>query len=929
MSVHVRLPEKIEGEWIWKKSHFTHPDNFLLFRKEFVSASIGMETNLWISANCNYQLFINGKFIGFGPRAHHNVGCSYIDQHDVTFYLESGINVLSVIVYYTNDHLRKNPRRPGLWCQMASSKEEILKSDSSWLIHCGGSYAANRARVSCSGVFTEFFNSIDCPYHWNYNTFMPNEEWTRPDYCEAVSNEFGARLELHPLSPSVIADETYPFLQITRGEYGNPPNWTQVVFERVNGDGEEAYAAASFIFSDVEKDIPVKIFSDDPFKFFCGNRLVTWGDCCHGEEGRVLHLKPGWNRLLLVQTPSRHSMGFMIIFATEEPIRIYQDTMDRSGEEWNLVGPLKLPLKESTSSLKFESLKTWLYRPLLSGITDIHDFLRFCSFEPEETPSGRREISSGEYVLFKQSILRYGFVTIELEASHGDVVDISIGKGLDTNNFVKFRKNHRTTHTMVCRKGKNFFRTFIPSDCLYVQISGRIVHGHVKVLNVAFEELTRVTRFVTSFKTSDESLNQLWEIGKQTLRRSSAFIPLSGIQSENEAYMLDCYIDSINMVGVFGDYEYMSSRLRQFIEIQFENGDIPALTYDSRNVSQVNQLFFLPIWINYNYRMTGNKQELLSLLHPLDLTREYFEALINDETGLLSDIDHRFALENRFEKVEFGSDEAPTYLNALFCRFLLSAAEVYSSADMETKRQRCVLLAQKVAERLLQNNFDPELQLFRLRSQHPEDRQANYCFIANFCAMFGGVLPLEMFENFFYTFFNYDPPFDKTEQSKHPYFQFLFLEMMFALGQKDWAYRYFKQYWEERICGDTGAWTSITDPSLPAFTKFSNGSVVAPNVFLLREVLGLRAAEVGHAVVFFNPASKYVDWVEASIQMHKGRLKIKWEKLADGSLDITIDSTVPIKVVPELSKEELANATFRLSDGVILLSPPAEEEVQQ
>ena len=56
-----KMPTRIMGEWIWKNSLLNHPDSFLLMRKEFVCSTVNLDSLLWISANCAYQLFINGK----------------------------------------------------------------------------------------------------------------------------------------------------------------------------------------------------------------------------------------------------------------------------------------------------------------------------------------------------------------------------------------------------------------------------------------------------------------------------------------------------------------------------------------------------------------------------------------------------------------------------------------------------------------------------------------------------------------------------------------------------------------------------------------------------------------------------------------------------------------------------------------------------
>lgn len=173
--------------------------------------------------------------------------------------------------------------------------------------------------------------------------------------------------------------------------------------------------------------------------------------------------------------------------------------------------------------------------------------------------------------------------------------------------------------------------------------------------------MTRAERQETVFHCSDELLNRFWEIGRQTLRRSAAFVPLAESRADNDCYMLDAYIDAVNMAAVFGDYEYANARLQQFVDAQLENGDIPALTFGTRHASQVHQLFFFPVWIYYNYRFAANITRLREMIPSLDLTREYFEAMIDEETGLLTDAEIRFGFQSKISFGEFKEGEIPTY----------------------------------------------------------------------------------------------------------------------------------------------------------------------------------------------------------------------------------------------------------------------------
>ncbi len=922
----VKLPNRIYGNWIWKQSLLNHPDSVLLLRKEFVCSTVGLETNLWISACCAYQLFINGRFIGFGPRAHQNIGTSYIDQHDVTFFLEAGVNVIAVQVYYNVDQLHSYKCSPGLWCQMATSREEVLASDSSWMVFEGYCFCGPRARISADQGMVQFFRAEQCPRNWTSPIFMPDSAWSHPD-CMVPVGDFGSRLELHPLAPPSIGVEHPPFSPVARGRVMGVPNWTQVVFEGCTGDGVETYAAVTYLFCERAETLEVRLFSDDPYKLFCNNKLVSAAECRMGETTETIELHSGWNRLLLAQTPGRHAMGFVILFPDTpfgNEVRIYQDMFADAPAAWSVAGPLKLLLAEATPSLRFDRLNVKSCSATLAQLTDPSSLLSDCVFETEAEPDWGRQLETGDYILFKLDTLRYGFVRLVVDALPGDIVDITIGMRRTEKGFVSAGDGVRGTGTIICRGGKNTYLSYIPVDCCYVMVSVRHAKRHILITSLLFEELLRPERHECHFRCSDEELNHFWEIGRSTLRRSAAFVPLAEARSDYDCYLIDAYIDAVNMAAVFGDFDYMTARLRQFVDAQLENGDIPALTFGTRHASQIHHLFFFPVWINYNYRYTANLVELERTIPALDMAREYFEAMLDDETGLLVDVESRFGLQSRLSHGNFSAGDIPTYLNAMFCRFLLSSAEIYRVVEQPVQASRCIKLAQRVATKLREYNFDPEAELFCRRrfSSNPEENEHN--LFANFCAMFGGVLPLESFEHFFFSFFNFDPPFDRSDESRHPYFHFLFMEMMFALGQRDWAFRYFRDYWGSRICEEAGAWQADDETGDPAPTKFSDGSCVSPNIFLLREIVGIRIAEAGHSVIYFNPALNQVDWAEATVPMARGRLKVKWEKLADGSLDVTLDANIPVKIVPEMPHRLIRNTTFRLGERVTLLNPPEE-----
>ena len=70
------------------------------------------------------------------------------------------------------------------------------------------------------------------------------------------------------------------------------------------------------------------------------------------------------------------------------------------------------------------------------------------------------------------------------------------------------------------------------------------------------------------------------------------------------------------------------------------------------------------------------------------------------------------------------------------------------------------------------------------------------------------------------------------------------------------------------------------------------------------------------------------DQVRIKLPTGSGLIMLQWDKLDDGGLKIRLESTYPLRVLPELSPEQLAETEFVLSENVTLLQrdvEPAED----
>jgi hypothetical protein len=928
----VKLPETIHGEWIWNKSLQNRMDSFLFVRREFNLDYSGMESELWITAHCSYQLFINGRFVGFGPMSNTpNTSC--VDQYNVSYYLQPGANVISVLVYHHTIQSGTDLKPHGVWCQLHINEQPILWTDKNWKVFSSDCFDFGRARVAPGFEMNETVNLNSYPSGWQEPDYPGSKNWQNADLLVST-NVLGAGLKISPFLPN-NCEENECFTAICKGKVKSRIASSHVNFGSVFSGYPGVYAAKSFMFSETETVLPTKVISDSPFKFFCNNRLIksnvaggngknTDAPCADSaNEIITIPIKQGWNTFLFIQESTQFSMGFLLQFPQSKPdkISLLQDTIEDSPACWNIAGPLKLPLRDATPSLKFERLESKTFNSSVCNILDASSYLSTCELTKNKDPEPTLKIAAGEYILFKSEELKYGFPVFQFNGSAGDIVDISIGTYLSSTGFPTIGSKYKNTHSLYLRSGNNDFLKFKPGDCYYIMISARRAEKEIEISHAAFYDFYRVQRNESTFRCSDEELNNIWDIGKAVLHRSANYAVSDDHYNSQNSYIIDTYIQSMNMILTFGDYSLSEIKLTQFAGSQFENGDIPTLSSGTETRSQINHMFFFPVWLNFHYKTSGNEAFLTKMIPHLDLLFEFYETLLDEHTGLLTDVCAKFDLQCPLTYRALERKGVAADMNSLYCRFLLSSAEIYRSVNRPETAMHCIDIASNIALKLKDYCWDEEQKLFA--NFFSDGRQsAEKDALTNFLTIYSGVGEIETFEEVFFKFFNFDKPYSKVpEQTEYPYFSFLFLETLFALGQSGWGLKYLKDFWGRRIDSDAKAWKQSADSTAICALELAGGSTISPNVFLIREAVGVRVAEPGFATIYFNPAITSLTWADAQIPTIYGKLRVKWEILEDGSMDATIDAKFPLKVVPELPPELIAKSTFRLGENVILLDP--------
>jgi len=156
MNEHVKAPLPTKGsisseadpKWIWCRAEGSDSHAWVWARQQFFSDSLD-RVYLEITADLRYDIWINGRYVGFGPARFH-APIPTIDVYDVSEYCREGSNGIVVRIYSLGAIEEKGgissamPQRGALWVRL-SCGSEVLVSDEKWRMNRDPAYASETA----------------------------------------------------------------------------------------------------------------------------------------------------------------------------------------------------------------------------------------------------------------------------------------------------------------------------------------------------------------------------------------------------------------------------------------------------------------------------------------------------------------------------------------------------------------------------------------------------------------------------------------------------------------------------------------------------------------------------------------------------------------------------------------------------------------
>lgn len=930
------------GDWLQlESSPGAGRGSKILLRKEFSLDNIISYADLWICAIPGYHLYINGFHVGYGQAASTMQECTG-DHYSIAQYLDVGFNVIAVECFIHPSTTYFATDCQGLfWCQMDLNNVPVLWSNPYWkMLNTNCTNPCSAVRHAGLGKTIQL-DLAKIPENWQEPGF-DDSSWANPVSRGAVMEQLPRMKILE--TEQLIWTETEIPAPVAGGLFKDEMLSTSVTYGHLSDFTGGVYVAETFVYSEKEQDTDLVISSDDPYVIFCNDISVFRSDVRTTVSAKVentlsfkpgdsllqsavLHLNSGWNRLFLVQDTVKNSMGLFLLFPgmKKGELIFCRKPEEHTEKGWNLMAAFDLPFAYATASIS--SLDRESTTGHIPGnpaeINDVSTFLHSCTFypynifnkegtlpisegdyiyPPRETAADRNILREGEYIVYDLEKTRYGFPCFEFEGSSGDIVDITPGIHFAENRIRSVGPMGRKSDSLLLTgraDRKDLWWKFEPVGARYIMVTARKCRDTVAV-SCSFQSCDVDRDMDLGFQCSDPVLETLWQqtilAGEQCVKNNLIDNPAGKCCQS----LVESYIYSRSLYSFFGVIPPVSNALQQFARAQLSNGMIPGIVPSGIFTFAPDSTLVWVLWLKEHFMADGNLDFLRSMLGVLHKLLDLFGISSAEHNGLLScSVFGRTEFLNEAGNME--EEGIFTALNALYCRALICAGDLFHACGEEERAATCRMRAEFIAKAMQMLTFNEENSLFADHSLN-QKRSENHSVEANILALYGGIVPGEAQQKIL-DFILENVKRDPARFTNSRILGFL-LDTLFAFSKQEEALDFIRASVEY----------NKTFENTPTYENLLIFPLTA-GLSLIREVLGLRPAEPGMKKHFFNPPCFCLQHAKGKVTNKNEQILVEWELLENKKLKVKADSNFPLEIVPVLP-EKIAECTFKLGPSV-------------
>jgi hypothetical protein len=892
----------MSAAYVWSSPRPQGRNEFAAFRRAFTLAARPARAEFHLFADTRYRLTVNGVIVGHGPSRFKRQAPEY-DTHDLAPFLRAGENVIGVLVNSHGDGTFLSDPGPGgfiAWgaCPNAADAAVDLATPGAWLACSKTGYARWTMPFSFAIGPGEDFDSRVLAAGWNAPGYLPPADAWQAAVQPATPDDHG------PLTPRSI-----------------PP--LQEVADRAPQQSHRLALLRP----------PANVFSATLTDFAPGLRSVALGLTLHAPRAGDFSLELSLAHLVvngvvqaaLAPVPDFHprentERQTLRVSLVAGDNRLWAVCPVRAGmvefalgwsADAGLDAPTAVGLTAASTTPADELARTLAAAPpatadlrplaLNAGADALPAYLaRGWSTPARRSPEGLFPWRAGSPDEATTWVCDFGRevlvrVDLEFEARPGTTLDLTYSERptADGRTHVGFQ-TARMLDRCVARGGRQRWTTFHPRGFRYLEIIVHTPGADFALHGVRGLRLRPPFAENGRFRCSDSTLNQIWDLCRETQIATLEDAYTDCPWRERGLYTGDQIIQYHLNLALFGDHTFMRRCIALFYQTQAPTGLLAPCShflaaprhpdYAALSVESLWHYWARSGDLAFVHERADGLERLLEGLHGLRTT----EGGLADATGMIPYID--LARTDR--------DGASCALNCFVQGAFARGSELLALVNRHASATRWAGQARNLAQAIRDAFWDAPSGAFlsRRRADRPD---ATPSAVANSLALYYEVATgdqiapaLAYLERCAAANTPEPAPRRSTDFHISPYGAFYALAVFYRHGRDTVAERFQRAEWRRML--DGGAW-ACWEYFVPSHS-LCHPWAASPGWYLPAYVLGVRPSRAGDPdELLIDPRPGTLEWAEGVYPHPRGPVRVAWRREGE-RLVVTHDAPPGVRV---------------------------------
>ena len=881
-----------EAKYIWFNNNDVSRNPYAAFRKTFEIDNLSEinDANFNIFADTNYKLYINGKFIGFGP-VRFDPKYPQFDTYNLKPFLQIGKNVIAVIANFHGHKTFKNV--PEIAAMIAwgnvGNIDLSTNNQNGWKCEEYKAYSRYTPKLSFALNAQIFYDQEKFDENWI------NSDYNDNNWKNAVElknqNHFGKLLQREipfmSLESMPIKTKTKIF-PINNNEnlysfYMELPFTLDTI--NPQKDYKDIIEWNTYIYSPCKQDIISSVLYDTVLVNGVLCEPKTEDDSKPLRWNFIMKLNEGWNEISGNAKIYQDIYECYLSLPKNKGLILSADKDKNSG---NIFNHTKITLKNAETEWVYSTMQDKAESPCREASWDSYDG-SVESISPDKLNGfifKKSLYSNGFTLIFDMDFMHLVFPTFTLKGVNGATIDLLYSdRFTGDNKHVRQQSWVPLADRLVCGKDNDSitWSPVQPRGFKYLNMTVRNISNDIIIENLDFLSGHYPVEKIGSFECSDITLNKIWDMCARTQAVNMEDAYDDCVDRERGLYALDTLIQYHNNLACFGDHKLMKRSLELYAQSIHPSGQYRCIYPNTGDYILPDfSLYIVEGFYDY-YLYTGDKNLIKTWWDSIRTNMNVFNTLSDLHENLLLNADPNEKIDPNDKRTGHLGDGGCTNnkgINCIFsCLYLIAlrgmqylAKEIGQEKDFEDISKRIIILEKSIPaafwneeKGLFSDNtemqyFSPHASLFAVRANVVDDKKLKIIQKT--------LIPLldPFFKN------GYDGFGGVAFTTSYGYYMF---DSLFRAGMHNVAIKCMKDGWGwflSKGLKTTPEHFTLSESQCHAWTS-------SPVYILSRYILGINFdIKQGINNVTIDIKESELNWAKGIFPHPLGEIKINWQK---------------------------------------------------